>query len=324
MNEDQTHVTPTTSVAGTPGDLTAGPPASSGSSPSSSSSSSGAAAARPAPGTIGVSGDLGAPVDLWDTNWPESGYYWTVVPVAAVQPGALETAVSGAGALLGASDLPVASTQGFEIGDAITIGSGPNSESAIITGVGNGSLTLGGKLTHNHGPGELVERSGGNLIYVDMDLPQDACAAGRISRFGKESEPALTSEGDLFVTGLSSTGRLTSALHTTAFYGQPLISWTPALGADAYEVQWSPTAYPFVPQIDPGTTFKGFMNITTSAVLPVGAGTWYYRVRGYDYSLPTGAQQMSWSDPAKLVVAKPTFKIATPPKTKFKIVGKSK
>ena len=28
-------------------------------------------------------GALGAPVDLWDTNWPESGYYWTVVPVVA-------------------------------------------------------------------------------------------------------------------------------------------------------------------------------------------------------------------------------------------------
>ena len=26
---------------------------------------------------------LGAPVDLWDTDWPGSGYYWTVIPVAA-------------------------------------------------------------------------------------------------------------------------------------------------------------------------------------------------------------------------------------------------
>jgi hypothetical protein len=44
-------------------------------------------------------------------------------------------------------------------------------------------------------------------------------------------------------------------------------------------------------------------------VLPVGPGTWWYRVRGFDYSLPTGAQQMSWSDPAKLVVAAPKFKL---------------
>jgi hypothetical protein len=44
-------------------------------------------------------------------------------------------------------------------------------------------------------------------------------------------------------------------------------------------------------------------------VLPVGSGIWYYRVRGFDYSLPTGSQQMSWSDVAKLVVAKPRFRI---------------
>jgi len=48
---------------------------------------------------------------------------------------------------------------------------------------------------------------------------------------------------------------------------------------------------------------------STSVVLPVGPGTWYYRVRGFDYSLPTGAQQMSWSDPVKLVVAAPKFSI---------------
>ena len=26
------------------------------------------------------------------------------------------------------------------------------------------------------------------------------------------------------------------------------------------------------------------------------SGTWYYRVRGFDYNLPTGVQQMGWSD----------------------------
>jgi hypothetical protein len=40
-------------------------------------------------------------------------------------------------------------------------------------------------------------------------------------------------------------------------------------------------------------------------------------VRGIDYNLPTGVQQMSWSDPEKLVVAKPRFKV-TPVKVKKK------
>ncbi len=51
------------------------------------------------------------------------------------------------------------------------------------------------------------------------------------------------------------------------------------------------------------------MTSSTSFVLPVGPGTWWYRVRGFDYSLPSDAQQMSWSDPVKLVVAKPMFKL---------------
>jgi len=55
------------------------------------------------------------------------------------------------------------------------------------------------------------------------------------------------------------------------------------------------------------------MTSATSVVLPVTPGTWWYRVRGFDWSLPTGAQQMSWSDPAKLVVAAPKFKLVVTP-----------
>src|SRR5256885_1523320 len=43
------------------------------------------------PQQITITGNVGAPVDLWDTEWPSSGYYWTVIPVKAVSPGALET-----------------------------------------------------------------------------------------------------------------------------------------------------------------------------------------------------------------------------------------
>jgi hypothetical protein len=51
------------------------------------------------------------------------------------------------------------------------------------------------------------------------------------------------------------------------------------------------------------------MTLGTAAILPLAPGTWYYRVRGFDYSLPTNAQQMSWSDAARIVVAKPTFQV---------------
>jgi hypothetical protein len=323
-NEDQPHVTPQSTVPGAPGDTSNSNSSSASSSSSSSSSGGGGGLSRPSPGTLAWAGDFGAPVDLWDTDWPSSGYYWTVIPVKADVPNFLETSVAAPGAQVGASTLPVQNTAGFQVGDAITIGSGGGLENATIAGIGANSLTLSAKLANNHGPGELVVRSSGSLVYRDMELPQDACAAGRVARFGKSSEPALTSAGDLFATGLSSTGLLTSALHTTAFYGSPLVSWTPALGAEAYEVQWSKTSYPFVPQTYPGAAFKGFMTATTSAVIPVGPGTWYYRVRGYDYSLPTGVQQMTWSDPEKIIVAKPKFKIVPPSKNKFKIVGNGK
>jgi hypothetical protein len=129
-------------------------------------------------------------------------------------------------------------------------------------------------------------------------------------RFGKDSEPSLTSAGDLFASGLSSAGKLTSARSTSKFYGYPLVAWTPAFGAYAYEVQWSKTRYPFKPQPNPQNgNALGTMTSGTSAVLPLSPGTWYYRVRGFDFSLRTGSQQMSWSDPARIVVAKPKFRV---------------
>ena len=211
--------------------------------------------------------------------------------------------------------LPVASSRGFNVGDSIQIGVGASTETRTLTAVVDGQLTLSAKLAFAHGSGEQVVRLSGSFQYHDLELAQDTCASGRVARFGKASEPSLTASGDQFVTGLSANGRLTSARHTTAFYGQPLVSWTPALGATAYEVQWSKVRYPFVAEPIPGGG-KGYLTTATSLVLPVSPGTWYYRVRGFDYSLPTGSQQMSWSDPAKLVVAKPTFRVLPPKKKK--------
>ncbi len=51
------------------------------------------------------------------------------------------------------------------------------------------------------------------------------------------------------------------------------------------------------------------LTLATSLVLNLKPGTWYYRVRGYDYNLPTGAQEMAWSKPTKIVVAAPKFHV---------------
>jgi hypothetical protein len=263
-----------------------------------------------APTQLQLEGSLGAPVDLWDTDWPSGGYYWTVVPVEADSPGALTASISVPGSAANATTLPVSGAYQFAPGDVVLVGTIGNQETETVTASTVTTLTFATTLKFAHAPGEPVIRTGGNLQYRDLELPQDVCAAGRVMRFGKDSEPSLTAAGQLFASGLSSGGKLVSAYSTSKFYGYPLVAWTPALGAYAYEVQWSKTRYPFKPEPDPQNgNAPGTMTFATSTVLPLSPGTWYYRVRGFNVSLRTGSQEMSWSDPARIVVAKPRFKI---------------
>jgi hypothetical protein len=267
------------------------------------------ASAPAGPSQLKFSGNLGAPVDLWDTEWPSGGYYWTVVAVAAVSPGAITTATASVSAV-GSVSVTAIDGAGFSTGDTILIGNAGNQESATIVTASGSNLGFASPLKFAHGPGEPIVRTGGNLQYEDLELPQDVCAAGRVARFGKNSEPSLTAAGELFASGLSPSGKLTAGKSSQAFYGYPLVAWTPALGASAYEVQWSKTRYPFTPQPNPQNQGAlGTMTLGTSTVLPLAAGTWWYRVRGFNINLPTGAQQMSWSDPSKIVVAKPKFRV---------------
>ncbi|MFL5951262.1 MAG: hypothetical protein ACJ74M_06605 [Gaiellaceae bacterium] len=264
------------------------------------------------PTQLKFSGDLGAPVDLWDTDWPSGGYYWTVVGVAAVSPGAITTATESVSAV-GSVSATAVDGAGFSTGDTVLIGNAGNQESATIITASGSNIGFASPLKFAHGPGEPIVRTGGNLQYDDLELPQDVCAAGRVKRFGKDSEPSLTAAGELFASGLSPSGKLTAGKSSAAFYGNPLVAWTPALGASAYEVQWSKTRYPFTPQPNPQNQGAlGTMTLGTSVVLPLPAGTWWYRVRGFNINLPTGAQQMSWSEPSRIVVAKPKFRVVGP------------
>jgi hypothetical protein len=211
---------------------------------SSSSSSSGSGSSAPAPGAFPstLSGQ-GAPVDLWDVQWPTGRYYWTVIPVQYY----------------------------IEITPDADPSAPPPANPPIV--------------------------------YYDQDVPQDACAAGRIASFGKVSEPVVTANGLPYASGLSTKGRLFGASSKRpVFASSPLVAWQSALGASAYEVQWSKSAYPWRPE---GNLFT----FSTSANLPLKPGAWYYRVRGIDLSLPNGSAQMSWSDRLPIVIAKPKFKV---------------
>ena len=52
------------------------------------------------------------------------------------------------------------------------------------------------------------------------------------------------------------------------------------------------------------------MTYSTSAVLDLSPGAWYYRVRGLNQT-QLKKQEMSWSRPIKLTVAKPSFRLVS-------------
>jgi hypothetical protein len=248
--------------------------------------------------------DAAPQVDLWDTEWPQGGYYWTVVGVAAIQPDPIITTLVSA-VPAGATTIEVADGAGFGSGNRLEVGLPP--ELVTIKEVDGNTITLEKALGAAHAAGDEVKLSPDTIFYQDTELPQDACAAGRVMRFGKMSEPAVSIAGAPLVSGLSTTGRLTSASRTQAlFYGPPVVAWNPAAGAHGYEVQWSKSNDPFEPTGKPIATYA------TSAVLPLTPGTWYYRVRGLNLTLPKEAQPLSWSDVVKVTVAKPVFKLVTP------------
>ncbi|HEY1366547.1 MAG TPA: hypothetical protein VGF23_05515, partial [Gaiellaceae bacterium] len=315
VSESLAQATPTTTLPTssdtTSGTGTTGADTGSGSAPASGSTGSGSA---PASGTSLVTWDsgttFGAPVDLWDTEWPAGGYYWTVVPVVAVVTSSTSTSVASPGAASGTKSLTVSSADDVSAGAAFTVGSGATQETVTVTAVNGSTLTLGAALQYTHNVGEPVVPVTGTIEYHDLELPQDACAAGRVMRFGKDSQPALAADGAPYASGLSVGGRLIAAKKgSNTYYGTPLVAWEPALGATVYEVQWSKTRYPFTPGADPASKASGILTSSTSAILPLTPGTWWYRVRGFDYSLPTGSQGMSWSEPLKLVIARPKFAI---------------
>jgi hypothetical protein len=143
----------------------------------------------------------------------------------------------------------------------------------------------------------------GQFEYHDLEAPQDACEQGRVASFGKVAEPVITSSGSPFVSGLTPSGRLlSSAGRRPVVYSTPLVAWKPLVGATGYEVQWSKSKYPWRPR-GKLTTFS------TSALLKLSPGLWYYRVRGLD-SAQVGVSAMTWSDEVAVRVARPTFRIS--------------
>jgi hypothetical protein len=151
--------------------------------------------------------------------------------------------------------------------------------------------------------GIVINEETGEFEYWDVESPQDACQAGRMATFGKDSRPAETSGGTPFVSGLSPNGRfLAQAGRRPVVYSTPLVAWRPVLGATQYEIQWSRSRYPWRKR---GST----RTYATTSVLKLTPGLWYYRVRGLN-AAQVGTPAMTWSAPVAVRVVRPTFSIA--------------
>jgi hypothetical protein len=274
-------------------------------------------ATQPLPGTPV---ETGAPVDLWDSGWPNGRYYWTVV---AAEPRMSANLTTYLAAPAHAGDMSVVINSSLGFGGQAQIGDGATAEVVSIDHALGSVVTLKAPLLYNHPTHDRFFIPGDTVEYHDLEMPQDACAQGRVQAFGKTNEPAVTTSGAPYVTGLSPSGRLVQATGSRpAFYGSPLVSWKPALGADEYQVQWSPSRYPWRP-VDP-LTKERYEKLTyaTSALLdravigqngatrgPLPPGVWWYRVRGLDFSLPGTARAMSWSKPVSVRITKPKFSV---------------
>jgi len=274
-------------------------------------------ATQPLPGTPV---ETGAPVDLWDSGWPNGRYYWTVV---AAEPRLSANLTTYLAAPAHAGDMSVVVNSSLGFGGQAQIGDGATAEVVPIDHALGSIVTLKAPLLYNHPVHERFFIPGDTVEYHDLEMPQDACAQGRVQAFGKTNEPAVTISGAPYVTGLSPAGRLVQATGSRpAFYGSPLVSWKPALGADEYQVQWSPSRYPWRP-VDPLTKERyEKLTFATSALLdravigqngatrgPLPPGVWWYRVRGLDFSLPGTARAMSWSKPISVRITKPKFSV---------------
>ena len=224
-----------------------------------------------------------------------------MLPVDAVPDEQLSTTLATPAAG-GETTITVADATGIAAGDTILVGN-PFPDRASVASVSGNDVVLSGPLQISHAAGEDVVRPSGGVKYYEAELTQEACASGRVLTFAKSSEPAVTGQSAPFVSGLSPNGKLVAATGTKPkFYGAPLIAWRPTAATDEYEVQWSHKRYPW-------RTAGTLKTVATSLSLPLSPGTWYYRVRGLDSLMIGSRPELSWSNPVRLIVTKPRFRI---------------
>ncbi|MFL5955688.1 MAG: hypothetical protein ACJ76I_16445 [Gaiellaceae bacterium] len=151
-------------------------------------------------------------------------------------------------------------------------------------------------------PGALTAST---LVYRDLELPQDACAAGHVWSFGMESMPVTTKDDFPLASGLRGSRIVASASKTPDFVQLPVITWTPVLGAQSYEIQLSRRVYPWRTVI----AQSALVPSVTLKLTKQQTGLWYYRIRGVNGNLPGAAIKMTWSKPTPIRISGDSFAI---------------
>ena len=182
------------------------------------------------------------------------------------------TILMGGGAQ-GSLTITVASISGISKGSTLTIGTGATSELALVESISGTTVTLSAPLNRSHSSGEKVSQ-GTQVEYRDAELPQDACANGRVMAFGKQSAPVVAGGSTAFASGLSPQGRLVaSAGHGTSSSERRSSPGSP------HSVRTATRSSGRRSRIR-GRPAGSLTTQSTSALLPLKAGRWFYRVRG--------------------------------------------
>jgi hypothetical protein len=144
----------------------------------------------------------------------------------------------------------------------------------------------------------------GLVEYHDVEFAEDMCQAGNVVSMGKTSAPVIEkASGVPYLSGMVASGKVRGATtDKPQFYGRVVIAWNPAPGAARHQIQWSRKANPF----------KSAGSVTTpstSALVNLPLGVWYYRVRGVDKTLPTKLRGMTWTDPQYVKILPRSFTV---------------
>ena len=151
--------------------------------------------------------------------------------------------------------------------------------------------------------GEKVSQ-GTQVEYRDAELPQDACANGRVMAFGKQSAPGRRRWVDSVRLGSLAAGSARRLRRSRA----PPSSERRSSPGSPHSVRTATRSSGRRSRI-PWKSAGSLTTQSTSALLPLKAGSWFYRVRGFNALLPGSAKAMSWSTAQQLTLARPVFRV---------------